>query len=215
MPLGVEVFVNDALNTLIIPINEYKLISRQIFSFMDAPAILNPAVKVQLLRKEAQYAGQLLVTVRREAFFDDVAAFVDRTERGQFHRLLSVKFANESAQDEGGVSREFFTLLAQRLFERGVCFVKVNKNSFHWFKVALAIDRTRARELRIAGLLLRLTLTNGAQLPVRFPRALYKRLKGERLTLADYAELNPEAAEGLEMTRRSFVSGEVDSEDFG
>jgi hypothetical protein len=40
-------------------------------------------------------------------------------------------------------------------------------------------------------------------------------LKGERLTLADYAELNPEAAEGLETTRRGFVNGEIDSEDFG
>jgi hypothetical protein len=199
-----EAFVNQALNGLVIAVNEYKLITRDIFSYMDTPAVLDPVIKTQMLKKESKLAGQLRLPVRRDRVLQMQEWLHMRP--GELLKSLSIQFEGEIAQDEGGVSREFFMLAGIELLERGDLFRQVNENTYHWFKPNSEMELSQQNQMKCAGLLTRLALMNGIQLPFRFPAVVYKKLRAEPLSEVDYAEVFPEEAGNLASLRNDGVN---------
>jgi hypothetical protein len=183
--LAPEAFVNQALNSLLIAVNEYKLVTREIFSYMDTPAVLDPVIKTQMLKKKSKLAGQLHVTVRRDRVLQMQEGFGMRPT--ELVKSLSLQFEGEIAHDDGGVSREFFMPVGVELLERGNLFCQVNNNTYHWFKSSGQMKPTQQQQMRCAGLLTRLALMNDIQLPFRFPAVVYKKIREEPLSEADYA----------------------------
>jgi hypothetical protein len=110
------------------------------------------------------------------------------------------------AQDMGGPSREFVMLLATSLFESR--FRKVNQDQFYWFHPnTVPLDQQELKEIRVAGLVVRLALGNAITLPVPLPFLLFQQLKGQKLTLRDLAEIDPEQAENLVAWKRLYEKG--------
>ena len=106
---------------------------------------------------------------------------------------LKVIFRGEEGIDEGGVTKEYFQLLATQLFDpRFGMFqycgddgreIWINKDCCWSFD-----------EFRFIGVLVGLAVYNGVILNVNFPKTLYKKLlprKNQRLTLQDLRFVDP------------------------
>jgi hypothetical protein len=207
-PLSWELFANEKLTSLIVAVNEYQLVCRRLFSFLDTPAIVGASIKRRLLRMESKLAGQLRLSVRRYNIRSDFERKTAPLEPGEFRKSLSVIFEGEEGQDEGGVSREFFLVAGAEFAEDRELFDRVNKDTFHWFHPNWV--RPRRDALQAAGRLTRMALVNGAQVPFHFPVVVYKKLRGEQLTMADALQIFPDEAQTLLGLR-----GQADIADIG
>ena len=112
---------------------------------------------------------------------------------------LKIKFEGEQGVDEGGVIREFFSLLNQKLFvvDFGM-FVPKNNNRYLWFNCK-SFEIPIYYELM--GKLLGLAIYNQVLLDLNFPLVLYKKLQKEPVCLTDLKELDPDLYKGLETLR--------------
>lgn len=59
------------------------------------------------------------------------------------------------------------------------------------------------KEFELVGTLLGLAIYNGVILDVQFPRVLYKKLHDEAVSCQDLAEIEPEIARSLQVSRQS------------
>lgn len=102
----------------------------------------------------------------------------------------------EPAQDEGGVTKEFFQLISHELFDASYgMFVYDQSTRQYWFNPASLESET---EFALVGALLGLAIYNGVLLDVRFPLALYSKLLGNTPTFKDLKHGFPELAKGLQ-----------------
>jgi E3 ubiquitin-protein ligase HERC4 len=108
---------------------------------------------------------------------------------------LKVGFKGEPGIDEGGVQREFFSLLVNELFNPDRDFF-VPHQTFHWFNPK-ATDPASKQAFFLTGVLFGLAIYNGNLLDVRFPAPLYKKLRGSKLNLEDLSQFDSELSEGL------------------
>jgi hypothetical protein len=123
---------------------------------------------------------------------------------------LKIGFKNEPGIDEGGVQREFFSLLVNELFDVQREFF-VPHRTFHWFNPK-ATDPASKQAFFLTGILFGLAIYNGNLLNVRFPAPLYKKLRGSKMSLEDLKHFDAELSEGLE--RLLNYEGDVEN-DFG
>lgn len=95
----------------------------------------------------------------------------------------------------GGVQKEFFMLLTQKLFssEYGM-FKNYDESRFIWFS-----DSSFEGEemFQLVGTLVALALYNFQIINLPFPLALYKKILNERLKLSDLCELSPTLGNSL------------------
>ncbi|GKT32901.1 hypothetical protein ADUPG1_006948 [Aduncisulcus paluster] len=125
-----------------------------------------------------------------------------RHPHNPFLAQLKVKFAEEEGVDEGGVAKEFFQLICQKMFypDFGM-FVRDPDSGLFWFNKRVLdsseLDR-RCNNFELVGVLVGLALFNGIVLDVAFPDALWKKLKGENVTLKDLIQLNPSVGASLQ-----------------
>jgi hypothetical protein len=199
-PIPAAHFVSDALMDLLMPDLELSLIvtrEQGAFSYLGTPSIVSPLFKQQLLKSESRKKGKFHVKLRRESVVEDTMARIYPSEPKMLQQQLVVEFEGEAARDDGGVSREFFDLVCTKVFAESQVFTKVNNDAFYWFRGDVDFAPEMESRLCAAGLILQLALVNGVILPVRFPRALYRKLKGEHVGLSEFAELFPEQAASL------------------
>ena len=123
-------------------------------------------------------------------------------------KQLYVEFDGEQGIDEGGVSKEFFQLVVEELFnpdigvsEHVACVVVV----FNRLLVAgmfILNEETRAfyfnpmcfeseGQFTLIGIVFGLAIYNNIILDVQFPAVVYRKLLGKRGTFADLLDANP------------------------
>jgi len=178
--------------------------------------LLRPDTKRELLRVEAQlqqnYAGMqavaqsvtsqvlnpaarfLVLHVNREHLLQHTLTQLVSVPDTELRKELKVAFEGEDGIDEGGVRKEFFQLLIERLFsEQYGMFTRVGGSL--WFNQGCTWSDG---EYSLVGMLIGLALYNGVILDVHFPLVVYKKLlPDQRWTLRDVAFLDPELARGL------------------
>ena len=114
----------------------------------------------------------LELVVRRDSIVED--ALVQLTRNSVIKNLknpLKVQFKGEPGMDEGGLTKEFFHLITQELFDPKFGMFTVKNKSFWWLKQD-SIDCNLNFEL--IGMLMGLAIYNKTLLDLKFPLALYK-----------------------------------------
>lgn len=135
----------------------------------------------------------ILITVRRDNIVDDTYAFLRQTEPQALHLPLKVRFLGEEGLDEGGVRREFFQVLIRRLFDKDYgMFVQDPDVHTTWFNLS-APDLPDSDTLyKLCGTVIGLAVYNNEDgIQIHFPLALFKKLKGEAVSLADLEDVKP------------------------
>ncbi|CAG9859046.1 unnamed protein product [Phyllotreta striolata] len=181
------------------------------FSFMHYPFILTPATKtmglyfdnrirmyserrISFLQAVTGLPSQpfLKLKVRRDHIIDDALVeleMISMDNPSDLKKQLVVEFEGEQGIDEGGVSKEFFQLVIEEIFNPDYAmFVIQPESQTTWFNpTSFESDA----QFKLIGVVLGLAIYNNVILAVNFPMVLYRKLMGRRGSFEDLQDWNP------------------------
>lgn len=104
-------------------------------------------------------------------------------------KQLVVEFEGEQGIDEGGVSKEFFQLVIDEIFNPDYAMFTVQpETQTMWFNpTSFEIDA----QFTLIGIVLGLAIYNNVILAVNFPMVLYRKLMGRKGSFEDLQDWNP------------------------
>ncbi|KAL4089713.1 hypothetical protein QTP88_024689 [Uroleucon formosanum] len=190
------------------------------FSYMSHSFVLTPATKTLGLYYDNRIRmyenrrfcliqtliGQpthpyLKLKVRREHVVQDALVeleMVAMQNPSDLKKQLAVEFDGEQGVDEGGVSKEFFHLIVEELFNPDYgMFVIMNSDSgnpTYWFN---SFSFETAAQYSLIGLIVGLAIYNNVILNINLPMVVYRKLLGKRCTFNDLQDWNQELYNGL------------------
>jgi len=141
--------------------------------------------------------GSLRISVRREHVFEDSFHQLRSRTPEEMHMKLNVTFQGEEGIDAGGVSREWYAVMAQEIFNPNLAlFVQVpeqgttfqpNPNS------VVQSDRgvDHLDYFRFVGRVVGKALYDGQLFDAYFTRSFYKHMLGQALTYEDIEGVDP------------------------
>ncbi|XP_026313806.1 ubiquitin-protein ligase E3A isoform X2 [Hyposmocoma kahamanoa] len=221
--LPFEEFYNEPLSDTIemdIDFANYKteISNGKKFAFLKYPFILTAATKslglyyenrirmyserrVSLLHAVVGAAPPmpfLRLKVRRSHLIDDALVELEMVamERAlDLKKQLVVEFEGEQGVDEGGVSKEFFQLIVEEIFNPDYgMFTHQPDSHTVWFNPTSF--ETEA-QFTLIGIVLGLAIYNNVILAVNFPMVVYRKLTGKKGSFEDLADWNPILYNGL------------------
>ncbi|XP_068449017.1 ubiquitin-protein ligase E3A-like isoform X2 [Clinocottus analis] len=210
-----EDFVNESLNEVVEMDKDFtffKVNAETKFSFQSCPFILSVITKNQGLyydnrirmyserRLTALYSmvqGQqpnpyLKLKVRRDHIIDDALVrleMISMENPSDLKKQLFVEFEGEQGVDEGGVSKEFFLLVLEEIFNPDIgMFSYDDDTKLFWFNSSSLENEA---QYTLVGLVLGLAIYNNCILDVHFPMVLYRKLLGKKGTYLDLLDSHP------------------------
>ena len=140
---------------------------------------------------------RLILKVKRSNILSSCIEAIEniKNPKEAMRRQLMIVFDGEPGVDEGGVQREFFQLVVQKLLSPDLATF-IQTRDFYWFNKD--IDDGLLEHVRIAGIIFGLAVYNGNLLNIRFPLALYKKIKGMSVNINDLEEFDPQLASTLQ-----------------
>ncbi|CAN7998182.1 unnamed protein product [Ixodes hexagonus] len=189
------------------------------FSFLNHAFVLTPAVKalglyydnrirmyserhlsvIQMLVGGAPANPYLRLNVRRDHLIDDALhklELVAMESPSSLKKQLVVEFEGEQGIDEGGVSKEFFQLVVEEIFNPDIAMFTLNADTqTYWFNpTSFESDA----QFKLIGIILGLAIYNNVILDVHFPMVVYRKLMGRKGTFYDLKDWNPTLASSLQ-----------------
>uniref|UniRef100_A0A672GQF9 Ubiquitin-protein ligase E3A n=1 Tax=Salarias fasciatus TaxID=181472 RepID=A0A672GQF9_SALFA len=183
----------------------FKVNAETKFSFQSCPFILSVITKSQGLyydnrirmyserRLTALYSlaqGQqanpyLKLKVRRDHIIDDALV----RNPSDLKKQLFVEFEGEQGVDEGGVSKEFFQLVLEEIFNPDIgMFTYDSDTKLFWFNSSSLENEA---QYTLIGIVLGLAIYNNCILDVHFPMVVYRKLMGKKGTYLDLSDSHP------------------------
>ncbi|KAM7355422.1 ubiquitin protein ligase E3A isoform 2-T2 [Cochliomyia hominivorax] len=187
------------------------------FSFMLYSFILTPATKVIALYYDSRirmysernssiysllnYFGDgndvvaqpnLKLKVRRDNIVNDALIgleLVAMSNPKDLKKQLVVEFVGEQGIDEGGVSKEFFQLIVEEIFNPDFgMFTHQEDTNTMWFN---STPFENEAQFTLIGIIIGLAIYNNIILAVNFPMVVYRKLMGGRGSFYDLKDWNP------------------------
>ncbi|XP_026765409.2 ubiquitin-protein ligase E3A [Galleria mellonella] len=140
----------------------------------------------------------LRLKVRRSHIIDDALVELEMVAMERvldLKKQLVVEFEGEQGVDEGGVSKEFFQLIVEEIFnpDYGMFTHQADTNTV-WFNPTSF--ETEA-QFTLIGIVLGLAIYNNIILAVDFPMVVYRKLMGKKGSFEDLADWNSTLYRGL------------------
>lgn len=139
--------------------------------------------QVRRLRQQANRRhGSLRLNLRRKHVFEDSFHAFNHRSADELRGRLQITFVDEEGVDAGGLSREFFAILAKEMFNPNYalfmstedgCTFQPNPNS--------SINLDHLRYFRFVGRIVGKAVVDGFLLDAHFTRSLYKHMLGTKV----------------------------------
>ncbi|XP_053680682.1 ubiquitin-protein ligase E3A [Anopheles nili] len=134
----------------------------------------------------------LNLKIRRDHIIDDALVeleIIAMSNPKDLKKQLVVEFTGEQGIDEGGVSKEFFQLIIEEIFNPDYGMFVTNEDSATvWFN---SISFENEAQFTLIGIVLGLAIYNNIILAVNFPMVVYRKLMGMKGSFLDLKDLNP------------------------
>jgi len=153
------------------------------------------------LRQQANRRhGSLRLNLRRKYVFEDSFHAFNHRSAEELRGRLQITFVDEEGVDAGGLSREFFAILAKEMFNPNYalfmstedgCTFQPNPNS--------NINLDHLRYFRFVGRIVGKAVVDGFLLDAHFTRSLYKHMLGIKPTHNDMQAIDPDYYKNLQM----------------
>ncbi|KAL8975040.1 MAG: hypothetical protein Q9197_000736 [Variospora fuerteventurae] len=128
-------------------------------------------------------ASYFVIEIRREHILEDAIEQLWRRDRQEIWKPLKVRMGmdeGEEGVDHGGVQQEFFRLAIAEVMNPDYGMFTVEAESgMSWFRPC---SLEPMYKFELVGLLFGLAIYNGLTLPVNFPLAFYRKLRGYEVT---------------------------------
>ncbi|XP_071088555.1 ubiquitin-protein ligase E3A-like [Haliotis cracherodii] len=216
-----EEFVNEPLNEHIDISTDYayyKTDSDLKFSFVTHNFILTTASKytsmyfdnrIRMLNERRTsflhtivHGGPpmpyLRIRVRRDHVIDDALVALEMVAMdnpGDLKKQLFVEFDGEQGLDEGGVSKEFFQLVVEELFNPDIGMFTYNESTHHFWFNPMSFENDG--QFTLIGIVLGLAIYNSCILDIHFPMVVYRKLLGKKGTYDDLCDVDQTIASSL------------------
>merc|ERR1719507_279972 len=152
-------------------------------SMMSGPEQFNPYLKLQ---------------VRRDHIVEDALVELEVVvlENPQdLKKQLMVEFDSEQGIDEGGLSKEFFQLIIEEIFNPDYgMFIHCSESHTYWFNPS---SYETCAQFTLIGIVLGLAMYNSVILDLHLPSVIYRKLGGKKGTFEDLREFKPSVWTGL------------------
>lgn len=150
---------------------------------MSGPEQFNPYLKLQ---------------IRRDHIIEDALVELEVVvlENPQdLKKQLMVEFDSEQGIDEGGLSKEFFQLIVEEIFNLDYAmFIHCPESHTYWFNPSAY---ETANQFTLIGIVLGLAMYNSVILDLHLPSVIYRKLGGKKGTFEDLREFKPSVWTGL------------------
>jgi len=198
---------------------EHNFSEKTKFSFMSHPFILNPATKAQALYYDnrirmyserrmnlfqSMMAGAfqpnpyLKLQIRRDHIVEDALVELEVVvlENPQdLKKQLMVEFDAEQGIDEGGLSKEFFQLIVEEIFNPDYgMFIHCSESHTFWFNPS---SYESCAQFTLIGIVLGLAMYNSVILDLHLPSVIYRKLEGKKGVFEDLKEFKQSVWKGL------------------
>ncbi|EFW98561.1 ubiquitin-protein ligase [Grosmannia clavigera kw1407] len=142
----------------------------------------------------------LQLSVRRDqVFHDSFRSLYFKTGDEMKYGKLNIRFYGEEGVDAGGVTREWFQVLARQMFDANYALfipVSSDRTTFHPNKLS-GINDEHLMFFKFIGRIIGKALYEGRLLECYFSRAVYKRILGKPVSVKDMESFDPEYYKSL------------------
>ena len=142
----------------------------------------------------------LQLSVRREhVFHDSFKSLYFKSGPEMKFGKLSIRFHGEEGVDAGGVTREWFQVLARQMFDPNYALfipVSSDRTTFHPNKLS-SINDEHLMFFKFIGRIIGKALYEGRLLDCYFSRAVYKRILGKPVSVKDMESFDPDYYKSL------------------
>jgi len=156
--------------------------------------------QIRRLRQHASRRhGSLRLVIRRKNVFEEAYQQLRLRNEDEMRSRLHITFRNEEGVDAGGLSREFFGILAKEMFNPNYalftstedgCTFQPNQHS--------SINPDHLSYFRFVGRIVGKALADGFLLDAHFTRSLYKHMLGIKPTHHDMEAIDPDYYKNLQ-----------------
>lgn len=142
-----------------------------------------------------EHHGTLQLNVRRQRVFEDSYQYLQRKTGDQIkYGKLSVRFYDEEGVDAGGVTREWFQILARQMFDPNYALFQpcaadrltYQPNRASW------VNPEHLSFFKFVGRIIGKAIYDGRLLDAYFARSLYRQLLGKPVDYRDVEWVDPE-----------------------
>ncbi|GHJ84973.1 hypothetical protein NliqN6_1375 [Naganishia liquefaciens] len=156
----------------------------------------------QLRKKPAsrEVGGTIHLNVRRQDVFNDsYRVLAGKSGEALKYSKLNVKFHGEEGVDAGGVSREWYTVLAQSIFNPGYCLFEPCAADQLTYQPSQRswVNPEHIGFFRFIGKMIGKAIYDGRLLDAYFSRAFYKQMLGRKVDIRDLESVDPEYHKSL------------------
>ncbi|KAK9462024.1 uncharacterized protein V1516DRAFT_701414 [Lipomyces oligophaga] len=187
--------------------NNPKLMSGSFATLVKNPKVLDFDNKrnyfYRQLHSRAQNAQRhrpLTINVRRdEVFMDSYRALHFKTAEEIRYSKLNIRFIGEEGVDAGGVTREWFQVLARQMFNADYALftpVASDRTTFHPNRTS-AVNPEHIFYFKFIGRIIGKAIYEGRVLDCHFSRAVYKRILDRLVSLKDMETVDLEYYKSL------------------
>jgi len=145
------------------------------------------------------YAPLQLQVRREHVFHDSFKALYFKSGAEMKFGKLNIRFHGEEGVDAGGVTREWFQVLARQMFDPNYALfipVSSDRTTFHPNKLS-AINDEHLSFFKFIGRIIGKALYEGRLLDCYFSRAVYKRILGKAVSVKDMESFDPDYYKSL------------------
>mmetsp|Transcript_9044 Transcript_9044/g.11092 ORF Transcript_9044/g.11092 Transcript_9044/m.11092 type:complete len:4662 (-) Transcript_9044:66-14051(-) len=157
--------------------------------------------QVRRLRQHASRRhGSLRLSIRRKHVFEDAFHQLRLRNAEEMRGRLHITFKNEEGVDAGGLSREFFGILAKEMFNPNYAlFTSTEDGCTFQPNPSSSINPDHLSYFRFVGRIVGKAVVDGFLLDAHFTRSLYKHMLGIKPTHHDMQAIDPDYYKNLKM----------------
>lgn len=178
----------------------------------------------QLHKGRREHYTSLNLSVRRQYVFADSFHYFARHSGPEIkHGKLNVRFYNEEGVDAGGVTREWFQVLARAMFNPDYALFApcaADRTTYQPNR-ASAVNPDHLAFFKFVGRVIGKAIYDGRLLDAYFTRSFYKHILGKAVDYRDLEAVDPEYFKSLEWMLQNSITDvldltfSVDNEEFG
>lgn len=157
-------------------------------------------------------AGQCKITIRRDNIFPDSFHQFMRTSPPEFRKRLIICFHGEEGLDYGGVSREFFYLLSQEMFNPFYCLFEYSAHDNYTLQMnpLSGVNVEHLSYFRFIGRIIAVAIYHQRFLDAFFVSSFYKALLKKKPSLVDMESIDADVHRSLVWMLENDITGILD-----
>ena len=191
--------LNDSLRNVIMKV------APQILDFDNKRLLFRSQIKKVQKKYRLKY---LDVQVRRDQVFADTYEQLKRLSPDQWKGHMSIEFSEEQGIDEGGLTREWFILLSQEIFNPDLAlFMQSNAGTTYYPNPKSVVDPDYLHMFKFVGRIVGKALYEQQLLDCYFVKAFYKIILGLPLTYHDVEDFDNDLYRNLKWCLDNSVEG--------